>query len=355
MSAPFKVSQSKVKTYRKCRQAYTFKYVHKLKRKAKSRPLQFGSMVHEMLERHANADDPMDYLTELEGDVATMKLFASERDTFGDIIEDARYIIADYLDHWDEDDLIFARKKGESAEFQFEIELLPDVIWNGFFDGIVQTKNKLRWLLEHKTFSRKPNDDERWRNLQSVTYFKANDILGWKPLDGCLWDYVKSKPPARPGILQNGDLSQKRIDTLPSVVYQMIEDRGEEADKYPQLIKMAEANRGQYFDRVHTPVNAEVSAFVFEGFVDTVKDMVDNHGKSAEMNIDKHCGWCDYESICRARLQGLDVDYVIEREFTDGKKTNSKEGKNFREGKPIHRAINSESVEAPDTKSRRRK
>lgn len=334
----FKVSQSKVKTYRRCHQAYHYKYVEELRKKRKSRPLQFGTMIHEALEMHFNGDNALDYFEKLRKDVEAMKLFAQERDEYGDILEDAQDIITDYLEFWDDDDLRPVRIAKRGAEHTFEIELMPDVIWNGKIDLIAKTPNKLRWLCEHKTYTRKPNDDARWRDLQSVTYFRANDILGWPQLDGCLWDYIKSKAPAIPGILKDGSFSTKKIDTLPAKVERTLRGNMEATDK--TLVKnqlalksMAENNRSEYFQRIHTPVNRAVADMVFEDFEHTVREMVDNHGKCSDMNIDKHCSWCDYEPLCRARLQGLDVDYIREREYIDGTK-NKNDNKN--EKSPVH-------------------
>ena len=323
MSNIFKVSQSKVKTWRRCHRAYHYKYVEKLRKKRKSRPLQFGTMIHEALERHFNGDEALDYFDELRDDVKAMKLFAQEREEYGDILQDCEDIITDYLDHWEDDDLRPIRIARRGAEHNFEIELMPGVVWNGKIDAFARTPNKLRWLVEHKTFSRRPNDDDRWRNLQSVTYFRANDILGWKPLDGALWDYIKSKPPAIPGVLKDGTLSTKKIDTLPSTVERVIEEHEGDTGKVDALRIMAEKNRSQYFERIHTPVNRAVADLVFTDFEATVREMVDGHGKCSDMNIDKHCSWCDYEPLCRSLLQGLDVDYIKEREYTDGTKTKS--------------------------------
>lgn len=321
MSNIFKVSQSKVKTFRRCHQAYHYRYVEKLRKRGKSRPLQFGTMIHEALERHFNGDDPREYFDELRNDVAAMKLFAQERDEYGDILEDTQDIITDYLEFWNSDSLRPVRKARRGAEHTFEIELFDGVIWNGKIDAIAKTPNKLRWLVEHKTYSRRPNDDDRWRNLQSVTYFRANDILGWQPLDGCVWDYIKSKPPALPGTLKDGTLSTKKIDTLPSTVERVIAEHDpDKLGKVDALRIMAEKNRPEYFQRIHTPVQRDVVDMVFADFEATIREMVDNHGCVSDMNIDKHCSWCDYEPLCRARLQGLDVDFVKERNYTDGTK-----------------------------------
>ena len=319
----FKVSQSKVKTWRRCHQAYHFKYVENLRRKKKSRPLQFGTMVHKALERHFNGDEFTEYFDELRQDVEAMKLFQRERDEFGNILEDCEDIVTDYVDHWEGYGLRPIRRSGRGAEHEFEIELLPDVLWEGKIDFIGKTEGKLKVLGEHKTYTRKPNDDARWRDLQSATYFRAVDILGWPTLDACLWDYIKSKPPAIPGVLKDGSISTKKIDTLPSTLRRVLASSPESTgNTKPENLKkiesMAENNRDEYFQRVITPVNSTVVEKVFDDFVSTVKNLVENHGKQQDMNIDKHCSWCDYESICRARLQGMDVDYVKEREFTHG-------------------------------------
>jgi hypothetical protein len=71
-----------------------------------------------------------------------------------------------------------------------------------------------------------------------------------------------------------------------------------------------------YFDRVYTPTKKKVVDFLFGEFIETAHEIEELHGKSKRMTIGRHCDWCDYEAICRARLQGSDVDYVIEHDYT---------------------------------------
>lgn len=319
MADKLRVSQSKVKTFRRCHRAYYNKYVRGLVRKRVARPLMFGRIIHEMVEAHANGDDPFRLLDML--DFENTALFAAEREEYGDIVEDARLIMTDYFAHWDDNDLQYIRRKGRSAEHEFEIEIIPDVIWNGKIDAVARTPNKLRWLVEHKTFTRMPGDDERWRNLQSVTYFRALDIMGWKPVDGTCWDYIKSKPPARPGLLQNGQISQKAIDSLPSAIEAAIIENNEDPEAYEKFLNTIALNRRSWFQRIHTPVSRQVADLVWEDFEATIRRMVDDDGKSKDMNVERHCGWCDYEPLCRAELQGLDVEYVEQREYRKDDKT----------------------------------
>lgn len=310
----YRVSQSKVKTYRRCRMAYHLKYVEKLRAKRKSRALTFGSLIHKMIEFHIEGEDPMEVLTSIKP--SEMKLFASEKAEYGEIIDDTRRIMTEYFEHWESSDhqMRYVRIKGKSSEHSFDIEILPDIIFNGKIDAIGRS-NGLRWLVEHKSFKRRPSDDDRWRNLQSVSYFRAMDMLGWPQVDGTCWDYIWSKPPLVPGLLKDGSMSRKSIDTLPSVVSEALINNKMDPKKFKAFLNGVTKNREKWFIRTFTRVDGDVKDFVFNEFVETAKEMADNHGLKKDMNIERHCSWCDYEPLCRAKLQGLDYDFIKERNY----------------------------------------
>lgn len=313
-SSKFKVSQSKVKTYRRCHQAYHYKYVDEIKRKRKPRALVFGTLVHQMIEADANGDDPFDLLNQI--NLRDAKMFATEKEEYGEIIKDVEVIMYEYFQYWESTDPIqYIRRKGRSAEHKFEIELLPDVVWNGKIDANARSKDKMRWLVEHKSFKRRPNADARWRNLQSSTYIRAQDILGWAPMDGICWDYIWSKSPGKPGLLKDGKMSQKNLETLPSMVTQAAKDYGLDPSGYREFKKKTETHIPSWFYRVKSAIHRNTVDAVFDDFVSTVRRMVDDHGRVKDRNIENHCSWCEFEPLCRAELQGLDVEYVMEREY----------------------------------------
>lgn len=316
----FVVSQSKVKLYRKCRYAYHLKYVENLKRKTSKRPFKFGKIVHSMLEAHANGDDPFLELRKI--NLKEAKLFDAEKEMYGNIIEDIANIMDEYLEYWDEKDLVPIRVNRRSAEHPFEIEIEDGLSFKGVIDEFDKTPNKLKWLTDHKTFTKLPDEETRWINIQSSVYLRANDMLGWVPnLAGTCWNYVRSKPPSRPEMLKSKKLSEKNIDTLPNVVYEVLRQHKLKAKDYPKLINMAENNRGKFFFRIFTPVSKKVVDNIFNGFVDTAREMSQCHGTKKDKNIDLHCKFCDYAQICKAELTGSDVDFVKEREYiVDDKK-----------------------------------
>jgi hypothetical protein len=308
----FKVSQSKVKRWRRCKQEYHYKYVDGLKRKHVKRPFAFGRLVHEMIEAEANGDDPFEYLNNL--NIDQMKLFQAEREEYGDLVADVRTIMTAYFEYWEDRPLTPIRMKKRSAEHPFEIDIAPDILWRGYIDEIAITWTGLRALVEHKTFSKKPSEDERWRNLQSSVYARAVDMMGWKPIEAVCWDYIRSKPPTQPQILKDGSISVRKIDTLPSVVRAVLAELPH-AFKYEEFLQQVEASQSDWFDRVISKLSRTTVDIIFDQFVESSIDMKENHGKKSEMNIERHCGWCEFEPLCRARLQNHDFDFVKEREY----------------------------------------
>lgn len=323
MSNVFRLSHSKIGTWRRCRRAYHYKYIEKLRRRRKSRPLQFGTMVHELLQCWIEGDDPFELLDEMAKKQG--KLFRSEVEEFGDIVEDVRCIMTEYFEYHDEKALTYIRLNRRSAEHKFEVEILPGVFLVGKIDGIAKTPNKLRWIVEHKTFKTMPNEDHRWRNIQSAVYTRVNEMLGWPSVDGTCWDYIKSKPPAIPQVLKTGKMSQRGIDSLPSRIIKTLEERGLDPAKFATMMASAESNRKTYFQRIFNPVKARVVDALWADMLETAQEIRELHGKVKSRTIERHCEWCDFEPLCRGTLQGLDVDHIMEKEYYVDKEDHSGE------------------------------
>jgi len=304
----FKVSQSKLKTWRGCRRAYHYKYVEKLRKKVKSRPLEFGTIVHRMIEAWGEGKDPFKELKLIEKERG--HVFRAEVEEFGDIIGTAEVIMDEYFDHWSKSDLRFVPLKGRKTELEFEVDIGDGITATGKIDAVGESGG-LRWLVEHKTFGKQmPNEDERWRNLQSGVYLRIADMLGLPHIDGTLWDYIRSKPPTVPQMLKSGKLSKKSCDTLPSVVLETLAKHKLPRRDYQHMLDSAQRNRRTYFQRILTPRREEVVDQVFADFVETSKEMRDCHGVSKARSVGRNCSFCDYEPLCRAELLGHDADFL---------------------------------------------
>jgi hypothetical protein len=307
-----------------CRLSYHYKYVENLRRKRKSRPLQFGSIIHNMIEADANGDDPFELLDKIEIDNG--KMFQAEIDIYGELIQDVADIMEDYFEYWEGSPkaVRYLEHDGKFAEHEFAIEIDDGILCKGKIDAAAKSRG-LKWMTEHKSWGRMPSEDHRWRNIQSSIYLRVNDMLGWfKGLDGTLWDYVHSKAPTKPKPLKSGNLSTKNVNTLPSTVSRTLRQLKIPRARAQGLIKAAEANRSKYFDRIYTPRNDAVIDVLFNEFIDTSREMSALHGKSKARSIGRHCEYCDFEGLCRAELLGHDVDFIKEREYTTEKEDATK-------------------------------
>lgn len=286
-----------------------------LQKKLRKRPFMFGGIVHNIIEAHAEGEDWHEVLDGIELD--NKKLFKKEIAMYGNIIDDIRFIMTDYFDYWEDHkkSIKILRHNGRRSEHEFRIELGDGLWFTGRVDMIGKSQD-MRWVVEHKTFSRMPSEDERWRNVQGSVYFRALEIMGLKPFDGVLWDYVSSKPPNAPGELTaTGRVSQKRIDTVPSKIKWWLKENGHSRKDFRKMIEDAEANRANRFLRIYTPVKKPVVEQVWEDFLDTAREIQDCHGKKKDQNIGRHCGWCDYQALCKAEVTGGDMEWLIERDF----------------------------------------
>lgn len=313
MASSLKVSQSRINLWRKCPLAHHFKYGEKLRRKRITRPLYFGRVVHEIIEEFAEGSkNPLNIIEHKKKELG--KLFAVERDEYLETLDDARIIMTEYMEFWKNDDLNYIKKKGETAEHRFEVEIADGIIATGIIDAFA-TRKKLRWLVEHKSFGQMPSEDHRWRNLQTAVYFRINDMLGWPKLDGILWDYIWSKHPTRPKLLKNGEMSMKQIRSLPLAAEEELRKNSLNPKKFTKFLASVARNRNDYFQRIQSPIKKSVIDILFSDFIDSAREIVDRGHKTKTRNIGRHCDWCDFEPICRATLQGNDVDFIIAKEY----------------------------------------
>lgn len=314
MADLFKVSQTKIRKFRTCRRAYHLSYVDGWKKIVKARPLRFGGIIHEMLEAFAEGKDPFAILANIAK--VNKKLFADERELYGNIIEDIRVIMGNYFRVYTKKSLRFIKHQGKAAEHKLEVDIGEGFLFVFRVDHFGQTENGLRWLVENKTFSRKPSEDQRWRDLQTCMYLRACDMLGITKLNGVLWNYIKSKAPTRSEALKDGiHLSKRKIDTLPETVLSVIKEHGLKEKDCKDQIQQAKYNVNSYFDRVFTPIVPQVVDILFKEFLETCFDIRDQHGDLSDRSIGQHCGWCEFEPLCRTELTGGDLDYIKEHEY----------------------------------------
>ena len=321
------ISNSKAKTWRKCRNAYYYKYIEKIVPRRKAAPLVKGSIIHEMDEAWTNGGDWREVLKKYAKEYK--KLFLEEQEEYGDIINDMEKVMLGYIAKWKGKDLTYIEKDGRATEHPIEVDLAPGIILTGYIDKIgVDQRNKV-WLTEKKSFKRGlPKEDVRFTDLQTTIYYWAAPHCGFPQPHGIMWDYVRSKPPVVPELLKKGGLSKrKNIDTTYEVYLAAIKEHKFDPADYKEILDDLKHRPDSFYRRIYLPPPKSLVKSLLEDLKQTAREIEALGEVSRIRTITRDCGWCDYYSLCQAELRGLDTDFIRQKEYQERRDENESKEK----------------------------
>lgn len=300
-------SQSKVKAFRRCRKIYDYKYNQGLTRRTAPATLSRGITLHEMLDASVMGKDwrePLEcYRQEYQG------LWSDETGNYSSP-EDLESLYLRYQKHWANDGLNY---RGRS---EIEIETTHRGIkFKGIIDKLPEDQMGRVWLMDHKTHKILPDEDARFSDIQTVLYYWALREEGEK-VDGVLWDYIRTKPPAIPETLKSGGLSKRaNIDTDYDTYLAEIQRNGLNPADYQDILTKLKQGKKAFFLRVKLPTpNEALVSSVVNDFFDTAEQILE--AKSFERNMTRDCKSCSYYQLCSAEVRGLDSEFVKKQLFT---------------------------------------
>ncbi|XAO54154.1 Cas4 family exonuclease [Yersinia phage vB_YenM_P744] len=310
MTSLFKISHSKAKVGRRCQMAYYYKYILKLKAKAKSRPLMIGSLVHESIESYIKTGHYAHLFDEFRQKTFS-KLNVEEQALNTDIVDLCKVLVRGWVNRW-----INGPYYMIWVEKEFEIKLESGLVFIGKIDGRCGEKSSSReWLIEHKTCKRMPDESIRMYDIQTPLYTSTLPEIGEKPVTGVIWDYVRTKMPAIPEVLKSGELSaRKNIDTLPEIFMREISRHGLNPKAYSDTIKSL--NDESFYRRIPYQVSKHQSKRLREELIITSHYLQELETKKDYCrNLTRDCSWCDYKDLCYAELRGDDTSYLMKHNF----------------------------------------
>ena len=316
------ISYSEVSSFRRCQKAWEYRYKTGLKRQRKGIRLFKGEILHEMLNAYVNAklvkgfigDDPWDVLAGYEEKFKVY--FEEEKERFGDIIGDCGAIFEGYLRKYRHDPL-----KYETSEAELYFDITGNLRFAGFIDKVAVDAQGRRWIVDHKFVQNIPSGEDRFSELQLLLYVwawgnKYPDI----PIDGVLWDYSRSKAPAKPELLKSGQLTQrKNIDTDAFTYMRAIAENNLNPNDYTEVLKNLQGREDTFHERVFLPkpTDAMVNEVV-EDFLATAADIQIARKKGARCARSMspfNCSTCEFRSVCEAEVRGHDTDFVIQADY----------------------------------------
>lgn len=304
------VSYSKIKRWRFCRQAYYFNYVERIVPKKKPKPLKLGSIIHAMLEAITREEDWTKILAEVKREYS--KMMEEEKDYYGNLPEDSSRIIKGYLSRWSKENITYSLVEENLGP----IPLAKDINFEMRADRLATDGSTgLTFLCETKTGRKIPQEDIRIWDLQTVLYAWGLREVGYE-IEGIIWDYIRTKAPAIPQVLKNGELSRRAdIDTTYGTYLKAIKDNRLDVGDYKDFLDNLKGRRNNFYKRIKIPLT--------EGMIEPLVN--DARQTALEISYLEHipvknisgftCPRCQYHSLCYAQLRQLDEDFIRKAEF----------------------------------------
>jgi len=300
-------SQSKVKAFRRCAKSYDYKYNQGLTRRTAPATLSRGVTFHAMLDAPVMGKDWREPLNQYAEDFKG--LWSDEAENYSSP-EELENLYLRYQKHWANDGL----------DYQGRSEIVIENSHRGIkFKGIVDKLPRDRegrvWLMDHKTHKILPDEDARFSDIQTVLYYWALKETG-EQVDGVLWDYIRTKPPAVPETLKSGGLSKRaNIDTDYDTYLGEINRLGLNPKDYQDILDKLKRGGKAFFQRVKLPApNERLVTSVVSDFFNTAEKIQES--KTFERNMTRDCKSCSYYQLCSAEVRGLDTDFLKKQLFT---------------------------------------
>lgn len=305
-------THSMIKTMRRCPKQVEYKYVQRLKPRSLGRPLNFGKDFHLMLQVHYEGGDWREVLLQVRRTFSD--LFDEEKDELGDYPRDLERTMTSYLWH-------YAHEQWTVHEVEVTLECtFPDgSIYRCKIDLLIENQYGL-WIVDHKTLKKLPDLTFRLLDAQSALYLWCA-LKNKIPVQGHIWNYVKSKPPNRPRLLKSGkglSNSQKIITDYPHLM-RAIKKYELDPEDYQEKLAYLRAQRFEeggmqtspFFQRsILEKTNKMVTQVATEGY-HTARRMHSypwDQPRLIERVPDRSCLFsCSYKDICSLELFGGDT------------------------------------------------
>ncbi len=325
----YETHQSEIKCYRNCRQQHFYRYHEKIEKKKRPRPLLRGTIVHSMIEAHIEGNDPWKEWKKAKKKWS--KLFIEEQEEYGDLPDEIRVIMEGFFKFYRKDPIKFIRLKQskKKTEHHFIVPLTKEINLNFKVDALGRSKDKLRWIIDHKSYRSIPEGEAPYTDLQTMIYTWGLRKLGIK-VDGVMWNFIRWKKPTRPGLLSEGDkLSQaKNIDTTWDVYLDTIREHGFKPKDYSKMKDILTNAETKFYKRLYLPINETLLDHLVSEAITTAEEIRD--ARPPVRSMERHCDWCEYKGLCQAELRGLDAKWIRSNEYQEkdyGKKTKKKKAK----------------------------
>ena len=307
-----RLSNSKVKTWRRCPKQYEFKYVMGLRKRTTTLPLARGDWIHQMLQCHYDGEGWQQRWKELT--IGFENMFDEEKEELGDLPGETKRIMQSYLHRYKRED---SQMRVVDSELNEIIKINDDLNFEFIIDLIVEEHDGL-WLWDHKTVKTFMDSDFMLLDAQLARYFYCAEKMGYTPLRGIIFNEIRTKPPSVPELLKSGGLSKRQnIDTDVLTYRRAIRDAGLDEADYADILQTIARKGDTFFRRTRLPKDRPLTKRLMRELVWSAREIRAAEAREQfPRTPDKSCTWgCDFTDICIAELFGGDIDSMIKSNF----------------------------------------
>lgn len=313
------VTQSMLKTFRRCPRQALYKYVDKLSPKHVSKPLRRGTWIHALLEEDNKGGDWKRVHRMYSSKFA--ELFEEEQEKLGDLPNEIYNLMTSYFWHYKNDE----DWKVIEVEYTFETELPDGTVYRCRVDELVETPYGL-YLVDHKSHARLPNLQFRLLDPQFPLYVwcaRRNGI----PVKGFIWNYIRTTAPRPLKFKLDGGLYARQGETDYPTALRSIKEADKNPRDFRDLLNSLKKQRYEHGAMQLSPFfrrewlekdDATIRRAVRE-MVHTTKrtHRYPFHRRDwVERNMDRSCEYmCGYTDLCTTELLGGNTDILIRSGF----------------------------------------
>lgn len=320
-------THSMLKTMLRCPNQAKYKYVQRLKPNVLGKPLKRGTWMHYLLEEHHAGRDWRAKHAQLSNKFA--ELFDEEKDFYGDLPTECLLLMESYVWHYKADPWTVLE-----TEYTVEAEFPDGTLYRGKVDALIENQHGM-WLIDHKTHGRLPGHTFRLLDAQSALYLWAAKKMGL-PVQGFIWNYLKTKPPSEPKLLKSGTRLSKVMGDTDYVTYtralkRLKAERGYRitADNvaYAAMLKgqryvPGEPQLSQFFRRDILEKDDAMLKRVASAAYHTSKRMHSypfHQEAIVERNLTGDCeNFCSYRELCTTELMGGNTQFLRKHNYKVG-------------------------------------
>ncbi len=301
------VSNSKIELWDKCKYAYYLRYGERLERATPPKAQFTGQWIHSLLEADAKGRNWRGVHRKYTRNFQNF-LYADEYGKDPHLSLKVRAVMVEYFKYYkNSGHKSIPFPDGTMAEYPFRERLAPGIYLTGIIDRLIADNNGRKWVRDHKATGNIPSEGVHDFDLQNIIYTRVlSNIRGME------WDYIKFNP-TMPTLTQAGELSTKKIDTLPYLYEHLAEQHGLEIPQ--KILDRLIGIQSKFFVRHKLRTKSSTARTILEDVVTKAKDIEKNGCSVRTRTLGRHCSWCNYRKLCLVRLHGLDDTKLLESEY----------------------------------------